>query len=181
MGYFTGIQASEEIDRAVEAMRGAVPDCAQEALVGVRGQTHITLAHLGRQLPDTSNFEQIGMASMPFEISIDGAAIFRNHRTTHLVLPVTKGNDELQMLELKMRKQSRSPARTYNGHLTVATIPTDAKNESIGYRKMIAFREKYGKQHWGRMVVTSFQLFTSTKGRCRISDRWHLTGREEVM
>jgi 2'-5' RNA ligase len=182
MGYFVGIQAPNDIDRAVEAMRGAVPDCDQEKLIGLRDQSHITIAHLGKQMPDVEGFQQIAECSMPFEVTFQGLSIFRNQNTTHLVIPVVgEAVGKLRVLHARMAKFSRSHGRTYNPHMTIATVPSDKAGESQSYRRMLALREKYRKQVWGQMVVCSFQLFSSTQGVVRVVDRWQLTAKEEVM
>ena len=149
--------------------------------MGLRGQAHITVAHLGRQMPDISTFEQISQTCVPFEISFEGVSIFRNQRTTHLVLPVAMGNAEMKLMYAKLRKTGKSPDRVFNAHMTVATVPTDAAGESVAYRKMLGFREKFKSQKWGNMVVDSFKLFTSTKGIVKVTDSWRLSGTEEVM
>lgn len=181
MGYFIGIQASDELEKIVQSLRSAIPGSEQEWLFGMQGQTHITLAHLGKQLPDTSNFEDIGMHTMPFEISVEGVSIFRNQKSTHLVLPIIVGLPEMRLLRTKLRKESRTPDRVFNAHMTVATVVTDKQGESASYRKMLGFRAKFQSQRWGRMVVNSFQLCSSTNGVAKISDRWSLRGHGEVM
>lgn len=182
MGYFVGVQAPDDIDRVVESMRGAVPDCQEEKLIGMRGQSHSTIAHLGKQMPDVEGFQLIAECSMPFEVTCEGLSIFRNQNSTHLVMPIVgPGSGKLRVLHSRMQKFSKSFGRTYNPHMTISTVPTDAAGESRQYRRMLDLREKHRKQTWGNMAISSFQLFSSTQGVVRVVDRWQLTAKEEVM
>lgn len=184
MAYFTGIQSSEELDTMVRQLRESLNlDTGNvEQQRGLRMQSHITLAHLGKQRPDTDHYQDIGESHEAFEIELAGVSIFRNPKTTHLVLPVTLGMSNMKLLEASLRKESRQAGRTYNAHMTVGSCPTEWGGVGLdNYELMANFREKYAQKTWGRMVVSQFQLFSSTQGVCRVMDRWRLTGLTGVM
>lgn len=179
MGYFVGVPASPEMATLVESLRGNVPGCHQDNQLGLRDHVHVTLAHLGKQTPDTEHFAEIAHGRMPFEASFEGASIFRNAKTTHLVLPVTLGSDSLRMLHAQLKKSGKNAGHVFVPHMTVSTIYSDAKGESESYPSMVEFRDRCQKHEWGRMIVSSFCLYSSRRGDCRVVDRWSLTGRGE--
>lgn len=180
MGYFIGLKAADDLDRIVEGLREVIPDCEQQQLHGMRGQAHITIAHLGRQFPDLSTFEAMAKTCSPFEISLGGVEIFRNSATTHLVLPVSMGRREMKRLHAKLQKPGKSIPRVFNAHITVATVPS-SDGDSPSYLQMLGFRDRFGGRTWGNMVVDSICLFTSRRGVVRVMDRWRLSGTDEVM
>jgi 2'-5' RNA ligase len=176
IGYFAGIAASDEIETLIESLR--------DSFVSIEVKTstpHITLAHLGKQRPDTERFEDIGTSSQPFELSIEGVKIFRNKQTTHLVLPIVQGAGELRLLNSQLRTGGKVPDRNYSPHMSILSAPSDVRGESVEYKEMLKFRNKYKGHVWGRMVVTSFKLFSSTQGVCRVVDQWRLSSGRGVM
>ena len=182
IGYFAGIKGSEEFDMLIRQMRQtSFPSIDVSKWDGLKEQAHITLAHLGKQRPDTERFQDVGQSREPFEISIEGVKIFSNQQTTHLVLPIVHGSDELRMLNAHLRTAGKVLDRGYTPHMTVVSALNDRRGETDAYRQMLLFREKYHDKVWGRMVVTSFHLFTSTQGVCRAVDVWRLSGKGEVM
>jgi len=181
MGYFAGIKGSDEFETIIKQLRESFPSIDVSKFDGLRDQSHITLAHLGKQHPDTERFQDIGGSCQPFEISIEGVRIFRNQQTTHLVLPVAQGAGELKILNAHLRKGGKVPDRNYTPHMTVISAPSDMRGESAAYKGMLAFRDKHNGHQWGRMVVTSFHLFSSSNGVVKPVDQWRLTSFKEVM
>ena len=181
MGYFAGIKGSDEFESIIKQLRNSFPSIDVSKFDGLRDQSHITVAHLGKQRPDTERFQDVGGSSQPFEISIEGARIFRNQETTHLVLPVVQGAGELRLLNASLRTGGKIPDRNYTPHMTVISAPSDMRGESAAYKEMLAFRDKYNGQQWGRMVVASFHIFSSSGGVVKPVDQWRMTSFKEVM
>jgi len=165
LGYFIGIPASEEFKTIIKSL-------AESISAEDRPRTpHITLAHLGKQRPDTEGFQEVATSISPFEISIEGMRIFRNREMSHLVLDIAQGAGELRQLNAALRSVDKVPQRNYTPHMTVISDPS-----AKGYQEMLRLRDKYNGHQWGRMVVTSFYLFSSTAGVSRAVDQWRLLG-----
>jgi 2'-5' RNA ligase len=179
MGYFVGVPASDEFDTLIKSLRESISAIDYETLN--RGTPHITIAHLGKQRPDTERYQDVGASCQPFELSIEGVRIFRNTATTHLVLPVVQGEDELRGMHTRLRPGRGIPDRDYSPHMTLASAPSDSQGESQVYQQMLAFRDKYAGHPWGRMVVVSFHLFSSSHGVAKSVDQWRMTSFKEVM
>lgn len=184
MGYFVGIKMDAKFDTLRKMMREPFKkelptEYAKTA--GLIDQAHITLAHLGKQMPDTETFQQVGESTQPFTLLVRGVTIFRNSQTTHLVLPVTEGKDKLRTLNASLRRGGRAPDRSYTPHMTIVSIPNDEDGQSDGYQRMLKIRDKFKAKEWGTLHVAAFHLFSSTQGVVRVVDRWALSASESVM
>ena len=181
MGYFVGAKASSEFETLIHSLREELLSGAGEddSRPQAGKDAHITIAHLGKQLPDTERFQDVAASHAPFEVDIQGASVFRNKQTTHLVLPVCQGADELRVLHTCLRSEA-SYGMSYNPHITVLSFSSEIEDNLI-YRQVIKFRKKFAQQKWGAFPILKFCLFSSRSGVVSSRDSWRLNAAKDVM
>lgn len=181
MGYFTGLQVPENLDKEVETLRNIVGGSDAVEKSGLKGQSHITIAHVGPHYPDTEKFAALAHIIPPFNVQLKGLGIFRNAEKTHLVMKVDRGAGDIRALRAMLGSRARSAADSMP-HITVTSIPTmgTAEQDEL-YKKMLELRHRHREHVWGEMHASAFKLYGSTLGVCRILDSWTMLGTKEVM